>query len=223
MRANACDPVSAFGGIVAVNRAVTRALADGARTGVHRGRRRARRSTSPMRSRCSAPRRTCACSRPVANRRRPSSTCARSTAACSCRTRTPVSTRSVDVARRHQRRADRGAMGRPRVRLAGVRRGEQQRDRVRQGPPGVRDRGRPAEPGRFGAHRRDAAATGGPLAACARATRSSRSATGSTSPPPAGIAAVIQPGGSVRDDEVIAAANEHGIAMVFTGERHFRH
>ncbi len=39
----------------------------------------------------------------------------------------------------------------------------------------------------------------------------------------AGIAAVIQPGGSVRDDEVIAAADEHGIAMVLTGERHFRH
>jgi phosphoribosylaminoimidazolecarboxamide formyltransferase/IMP cyclohydrolase len=39
----------------------------------------------------------------------------------------------------------------------------------------------------------------------------------------AGIAAVIQPGGSVRDEEVIAAADEHGIAMVFTGERHFRH
>ena len=39
----------------------------------------------------------------------------------------------------------------------------------------------------------------------------------------AGIRAVIQPGGSVRDDEVIAAANEHGITMVFTGERHFRH
>ncbi len=39
----------------------------------------------------------------------------------------------------------------------------------------------------------------------------------------AGIKAVIQPGGSVRDDEVVAAANEHGIAMVFTGERHFRH
>ena len=39
----------------------------------------------------------------------------------------------------------------------------------------------------------------------------------------AGATAVIQPGGSVRDDEVIAAANEHGIAMVFTGERHFRH
>ncbi|MCB1000787.1 MAG: bifunctional phosphoribosylaminoimidazolecarboxamide formyltransferase/IMP cyclohydrolase [Acidimicrobiales bacterium] len=39
----------------------------------------------------------------------------------------------------------------------------------------------------------------------------------------AGIRAVIQPGGSVRDGEVIAAADEHGIAMVFTGERHFRH
>ncbi|MEM7543118.1 MAG: bifunctional phosphoribosylaminoimidazolecarboxamide formyltransferase/IMP cyclohydrolase [Pseudomonadota bacterium] len=38
-----------------------------------------------------------------------------------------------------------------------------------------------------------------------------------------GICAVIQPGGSVRDDEVIAAANEHDIAMVFTGQRHFRH
>lgn len=39
----------------------------------------------------------------------------------------------------------------------------------------------------------------------------------------AGIVAVIQPGGSMRDDEVIAAANEHGMAMVFTGMRHFRH
>jgi phosphoribosylaminoimidazolecarboxamide formyltransferase/IMP cyclohydrolase len=38
-----------------------------------------------------------------------------------------------------------------------------------------------------------------------------------------GIAAIIQPGGSMRDEEVIAAANEHGLAMVFTGMRHFRH
>jgi phosphoribosylaminoimidazolecarboxamide formyltransferase/IMP cyclohydrolase len=37
------------------------------------------------------------------------------------------------------------------------------------------------------------------------------------------VTAVIQPGGSVRDDEVIAAADEHGLAMVFTGVRHFRH
>jgi phosphoribosylaminoimidazolecarboxamide formyltransferase/IMP cyclohydrolase len=39
----------------------------------------------------------------------------------------------------------------------------------------------------------------------------------------AGVAAVIQPGGSIRDAEVIAAADEHGLAMVFTGIRHFRH
>lgn len=38
-----------------------------------------------------------------------------------------------------------------------------------------------------------------------------------------GIAAIIQPGGSLRDDEVIRAADEHGLAMVFTGMRHFRH
>ena len=39
----------------------------------------------------------------------------------------------------------------------------------------------------------------------------------------AGVSVVVQPGGSVRDGEVIEAADEHGIAMVFTGERHFRH
>ena len=39
----------------------------------------------------------------------------------------------------------------------------------------------------------------------------------------AGVTAIIEPGGSMRDDEVIAAADEHGIAMVFTGMRHFRH
>lgn len=39
----------------------------------------------------------------------------------------------------------------------------------------------------------------------------------------AGVRAIIQPGGSIRDEEVIAAADEHGIAMLFTGMRHFRH
>ncbi|MTB44033.1 bifunctional phosphoribosylaminoimidazolecarboxamide formyltransferase/IMP cyclohydrolase PurH, partial [Streptococcus uberis] len=39
----------------------------------------------------------------------------------------------------------------------------------------------------------------------------------------AGIKAIIQPGGSVRDQESIDAANKHGIAMIFTGVRHFRH
>jgi len=39
----------------------------------------------------------------------------------------------------------------------------------------------------------------------------------------AGVACIVQPGGSVKDDEVIAAADKHGIAMVFTGKRHFKH
>ncbi len=39
----------------------------------------------------------------------------------------------------------------------------------------------------------------------------------------AGVVAIIQPGGSRRDDEVIAAANQHGLAMIFTGRRHFKH
>jgi phosphoribosylaminoimidazolecarboxamide formyltransferase/IMP cyclohydrolase len=39
----------------------------------------------------------------------------------------------------------------------------------------------------------------------------------------AGATSVIEPGGSVRDEEVIQAANEHGVAMVFTGIRHFKH
>jgi phosphoribosylaminoimidazolecarboxamide formyltransferase/IMP cyclohydrolase len=39
----------------------------------------------------------------------------------------------------------------------------------------------------------------------------------------AGATAVVQPGGSIRDPEVIAAADEHDMAMVFTGRRHFKH
>jgi phosphoribosylaminoimidazolecarboxamide formyltransferase/IMP cyclohydrolase len=39
----------------------------------------------------------------------------------------------------------------------------------------------------------------------------------------AGVAALIQPGGSRRDDEVVAACNKHGIAMILTGRRHFKH
>ena len=38
-----------------------------------------------------------------------------------------------------------------------------------------------------------------------------------------GVRAIVQPGGSIRDEEVVRAADEHGIAMVFTGMRHFRH
>jgi phosphoribosylaminoimidazolecarboxamide formyltransferase / IMP cyclohydrolase len=39
----------------------------------------------------------------------------------------------------------------------------------------------------------------------------------------AGVAAIVQPGGSMRDEEVLAAVEEHGMVMVYTGRRHFRH
>jgi phosphoribosylaminoimidazolecarboxamide formyltransferase/IMP cyclohydrolase len=39
----------------------------------------------------------------------------------------------------------------------------------------------------------------------------------------AGVTAIVQPGGSIRDEESITAADEHDIAMIFTGKRHFRH
>jgi phosphoribosylaminoimidazolecarboxamide formyltransferase/IMP cyclohydrolase len=39
----------------------------------------------------------------------------------------------------------------------------------------------------------------------------------------AGVTALIQPGGSIRDEEVIQAANEHNLSMIFTGIRHFKH
>jgi phosphoribosylaminoimidazolecarboxamide formyltransferase/IMP cyclohydrolase len=39
----------------------------------------------------------------------------------------------------------------------------------------------------------------------------------------AGVTAIIQPGGSKRDDETVTACDEHGIAMILTGRRHFRH
>src|SRR5262249_31563810 len=63
-----------------------------------------------------------------------------------------------------------------------------------------------------------------PLAAPARGSdASSPSADGLEEAAAAGATAVIQPGGSTRDAEVIAAADTSGIAMVFTGVRHFRH
>ena len=62
-----------------------------------------------------------------------------------------------------------------------------------------------------------------PRAVCWGRTPSSPSQMVWSWPPRAAVTAVIQPGGSMRDQEVIKAANEHNIAMVFTGIRHFRH
>ena len=151
-QANACDPVSAFGGIVALNRPVTRAVAEALGAGVHRGR-----------------------GRPVVRRRRaggvrregqPASAQRRAR-----RTASSLDMRSIDGGLLVQhadtvspdrsawqvvtdRAAHARAVGRPRVRMAGVRRRQQQRDRVREGRSRLRHRRRPAEPARQRPHRR---------------------------------------------------------------------
>ena len=92
--------------------------------------------------------------------------------------------------------------------------------------PHARDRRRADLARRRGARgdarRRRASAIRSP-ARCSRATRSSRSRTDSRRRSPRARRACVQPGGSARDAEVIAAADRLGIAMVFTGARHFRH
>ena len=84
---------------------------------------------------------------------------------------------------------------------------------------------RPNEPRQFRPHRRHQSRTRRPN--CGRFRHGVRRLfpfrDGLDNAASVGIAAVIQPGGSMRDEEVIAAANEHGIAMVFTRMRHFRH
>ncbi len=148
--ANACDPVSAFGGIVALNRPVPAALAEAlaavftevivAPSFDDDG------CGNPRREEESAhPRRTASVrhrARRALDRRR----------AVGARGRHDRA-RPGDVAGGHLRRTDRRSMGRLAVRVAGVYSGEQQRHRLRQGPPSCWHRCRPTEPGRLGTHR----------------------------------------------------------------------
>ena len=87
----------------------------------------------------------------------------------------------------------------------------------------ARRRRRPDEPRGRGEIRRHESRSAAQRTAWPPPTPSSRSPTAWRRSPRPGATAVIQPGGSVRDDEVIAAADKLGIAMVFTGIRHFRH
>ena len=97
-----------------------------------------------------------------------------------------------------------------------------ERHRVRDGRPDGRHRRRPDVARRFGAHR--GAKARAPLAGSVVASDAFFPfRDGVDEAAKAGVTAVIQPGGSVRDAESIAAADEHGLAMVFTGVRHFRH
>ena len=81
----------------------------------------------------------------------------------------------------------------------------------------------PAEPRRVGPDRGEEGGRPRPRAARARSDAFYPFPDGIEAAAEAGVAVIIQPGGSVRDDEVIAKADELGLAMVFTGERHFLH
>ena len=213
VKANACDPVSAFGGIVALNRSRHRRRRRGHRPGVHRGRRRpvVRRRRA---GRSSPSARTCGCS---SARRRTArrSTSVRSTAACSCRTSTP----STSIARRGRwsptAAPDRRAVGRPAFawqvcaavssnaivyakdrQAFGIGAGQQNRRRLR-------------------AHRRRRVGGRADGGVCReRRVLPVPRRLRRRAPTPACVA-VIQPGGSMNDDESIAAAerarHRHGV------------
>ena len=232
LKAYACDPVSIYGGIVAVNRtleavtatdlakrfleviiapdATPEALRD---PGAAQGRARAagRHAARSGERRHDPEERGRRLSVPEP-RQRPR------------RTRRPQG--------RDQARADRqGARG-PAVRLHCLQAREVERHRLCQGRRHGRCRRGPDEPPRLLADRRLRAAESGEIAKLAQSPAIGSVvasdaffpfADGLLAAAEAGATAVIQPGGSMRDKEVIEAADKAGLAMVFTGMRHFRH
>ena len=150
---------------------------------------------------------------------------ARATAACSSRTATGTfrPARRMEVV---SRLAVGGRLGRPALRLAGLQARLVERDRDREGPADARHRSRADEPRRRGPDRRREGArrtaTTSP-GRCSPPTRSSPSPTARGLALDAGVKAIIQPGGSKRDQEVIDAVEQAGATMVFTHRRHFRH
>ena len=123
------------------------------------------------------------------------------------------------------RLAERDGLGRPALRLAGLQARQLERDRARARPADDRDRRRPDEPRRLGADR----ARQGPRARAPTAGAVVASdaffpfADGPQLALAAGVTGVIQPGGSKRDGEVIEAVERAGATMIFTHRRHFRH
>ena len=220
VRANACDPVSAFGGIVAVNRPVTAEMAEAlapvfTEVVVAPDYEPAALTTLTAKKNLrvlTAPEPGVARVRRAADRRRPARAAAGS-----------GEHRSVVVAGRHPASRRAPASRRPRVRLDRVRRASA--PTPSSSPVTVRRFGIGAgQQNRLDSARIAAARAGDRVAGGVCASDAFFPfRDGLDVVAAAGIAAVIQPGGSVRDDEVIAAADEHGLAMVFTGERHFRH
>ena len=122
-----------------------------------------------------------------------------------------------------KRAPDRGRVARRRAGVADLRAREVERHRAGEGRPGRRHRRRAAEPGRVGRDRGEEGRRSGRRRRGARPTRSTRSPTASRPRPRPGVAVVVQPGGAMRDEPNIERADELGLAMVFTGERHFLH
>ncbi len=218
--ANACDPVSAFGGIVACQPAGAGGPGRGAGAGLHRGGGGARRST-PRRWRSWRGRRTCGCS-PRRRRTARGSTFGASTAGCWCSRPTPSRStappggwsprlqpdedlwRELAFAWQVCAAVSSNAIVLTRDRQAvGIGAGQQNR----------------LDSAGIAVTKAAGRAEGG----CCASDAFFPFRDGLDAVAAAGVRAVIQPGGSVRDEEVVAAADEHGIAMVFTGERHFRH
>ena len=123
----------------------------------------------------------------------------------------------------HRGDAHRRAVGRPRAGLAGGGPGDLQRHRAGQGRQAVLGIGcgqqNRRDAGNLAGQKADGRAAGGAYASDAFFPFPD----GLDGAIAAGAATVIQPGGSIRDEQVVAAADEAGLAMVFTGERHFRH
>ncbi len=124
--------------------------------------------------------------------------------------------------RGHGPRADARAMGRPAIRLGHRAARQVERHRAGRRPHARGHRRRPDEPRRFGRNRHQEGRGSGPRIG-AGFGRFFPFADSIQQAAAAGVAAIIQPGGSRRDDEVIAACNEHQLPMVFTGRRHFKH
>ena len=146
-----------------------------------------------------------------------------STAACWCRRATAGRRRLRTAQGGDETAADRGRDGRPALRLAGVQARQEQRHRAGEGRHGRRRRGRADEPGRFGPHGGAQGRRTRPRGACWRPMRSSPSATTSTRRPRPASRPSSSRAARCATQDSIEACDEHGLAMVFTGVRHFRH
>ena len=187
-----------------------------------------RRATTRTRSRCSSRSRTSGCSRTRSGARTPVS----EHDIKRVRGGMLVQDRDTGLEQRDEMQvvtraqAERGGVGRAAVRLAGVQARALERDRAGEGPGHGGHRRGPDEPGGLGADRRREGAPPPSWRWTARRwprTRSSRSPTAPRLAIDAGVRAIIQPGGSQRDHEVMDACDAAGVAMVFTARRHFRH